>query len=84
MNCSSIIHPSSAQMEQVKAVVTALLAVKANCQRFCFYSSFPLPLFLQFFSSLSIFAVVKNLYGGICPHFRKDFNSKSWICNASV
>lgn len=86
MNCSSIIHPSSAQMGQVKALVTALLAVKANCQSFCFYF---LLLFLAFilivlFFTVSIFAVVKNLYRGIYPHFRKEFNSKSRICNASV
>lgn len=57
MNCSSIIHPSPAQMEQVKALVTALIVVKANCQSFCFYSFFfcfySLLLFLQFFSSLT-------------------------------
>lgn len=87
-----IIHPSSAQMEQVKALVTALLAVKANCQSICFYSFFLLLLFFFSFAfilsvlffTVSISAVVKNLYGGIYPHFSKEFDSKSWICNACL
>lgn len=32
MNCGSIIQPSFPQIEQVKALVTALLVVKAICQ----------------------------------------------------
>lgn len=36
------------------------------------------------FFIVSIFTVVENLYGGIYPHFRKEFNSKNWNCNVSV